>query len=125
MTGMDSTSVDEIVWRRFGSSHEKPCKRPSTITCAMWECQKANECQWNFATGERKKAPMIVKAEKEPILQFFGYTHLPETLQPVSQPFCELAEKIVSTLPRNPERTVALRKLLEAKDAAVRAALSK
>jgi len=26
-------------------------------------------------------------------------------------------------LPRNPERTVALRKLLEAKDAAVRAAL--
>ena len=28
-------------------------------------------------------------------------------------------------LPRNPERTVALRKLLEAKDAAVRAALTK
>lgn len=33
----------------------------------------------------------------------------------------ELAEKIVANLPRNPERTVALRTLLEAKDAAVRA----
>jgi hypothetical protein len=36
-----------------------------------------------------------------------------------------LAEQIVETLPRNPERTVALRKLLEAKDCAVRAALYK
>lgn len=37
----------------------------------------------------------------------------------------EPAETIVRTLPRNPERTVALRKLLEAKDCAVRAALMK
>jgi hypothetical protein len=35
-----------------------------------------------------------------------------------------MADRIVSTLPRNPERTVALRKLLEAKDAAVRALLA-
>lgn len=33
--------------------------------------------------------------------------------------------ELVNTLPRNPERTVALRKLLEAKDAAVRAVLAK
>ena len=65
----------------------------------------------------------------EPILQFFSYTHLPERLQAVSKPFCELALAIVNgqnthpPLPRNPERTVALRKLLEAKDAAVRAEL--
>jgi len=32
---------------------------------------------------------------------------------------------MMATLPRNPERTVALRKLLESKDAAVRAALAK
>ena len=61
--------------------------------------------------------------EEEPILQFFAYAHLPEALQAVSEPFGELAELIVSSLPRNPERTVALRKLLEAKDAAVRSAL--
>jgi hypothetical protein len=39
--------------------------------------------------------------------------------------FCGLAEHVVETLPRNPERTVALRKLLEAKDAAVRALIAK
>ena len=60
---------------------------------------------------------------KEPILQFFSYEHLPEKLKAVSKPFCDLADVIVDTLPRNPERTVALRKLLEAKDAAVRASI--
>jgi len=33
-------------------------------------------------------------------------------LQAVSRPFGDLATQIVETLPRNPERTVALRKLL-------------
>ncbi len=61
----------------------------------------------------------------EPIMQYFAYQHLPPHLQSVSEPFGRLAEEIVSTLPRNPERTVALRKLLEAKDAAVRAKLFK
>jgi hypothetical protein len=75
----------------------------------------------------------------EPILQFFAYAHLPPDLQAVSKPFCELAHAIAlgdnvpesgtctfgPPLPRNPERTVALRKLLEAKDAAVRAMLFK
>lgn len=60
----------------------------------------------------------------EPISQFFAYAHLPEKMQEVSKPFCELAEKLLA-LPRNPERSVALRKLLEAKDAAVRAVLFK
>jgi hypothetical protein len=58
---------------------------------------------------------------REPILQFFAYDHLPQELQKFSAPFGELAEWIVTMLPRNPERTVALRKLLEAKDAGVRA----
>ncbi len=61
----------------------------------------------------------------EPILQFFAFEHLPEKLQAVSKPFGQLAREIVDNLPRNPERTVALRKLLEAKDAAVRALVFK
>lgn len=61
---------------------------------------------------------------KEHIMQFFAFAHLPPHLQAVSKPFGELAETVL-TLPRNPERTVALRKLLEAKDAAVRALLAK
>jgi hypothetical protein len=60
----------------------------------------------------------------EPIMQFFSYGHLPKPLQDVSRPFCELAETIVANLPRNAERTVALRKLLESKDAAVRASIA-
>lgn len=61
----------------------------------------------------------------EPILQFFAYAHLKPDLQMVSKPFGELAENLVAHLPRNPERTVALRKLLEAKDCAVRATIYK
>lgn len=66
-------------------------------------------------------------AESQPdhIVQFFAYEHLPPALQEISRPFSELARTITETVPRNPERTVALRKLLEAKDAAVRARLAK
>ncbi len=63
--------------------------------------------------------------QSEYLLQFFAYSHLPDHLQKISRPFGELADKIVSDLPRNPERTTALRKLLEAKDCAVRAELFK
>lgn len=55
------------------------------------------------------------------IMQFFAYEHLPPDLQRVSKAFHALAEQIVRHLPRCPERTVCLRKLLEAKDAGVRA----
>lgn len=59
------------------------------------------------------------------LMQFFGYSHLPENLQTISKPFGELAEKINQDLPDNPEKTTALRKLLEAKDCAVRANIFK
>jgi hypothetical protein len=55
--------------------------------------------------------------------QFFRFEHLPLHLQAVSKPFGELAVHLIRTLPSNAERTVALRKLLEAKDCAVRALL--
>ena len=59
----------------------------------------------------------------EPLLQFFAYDHLPPALKDISKEFAVLAHWMVATLPRNPERTVALRKLLEATDCAVRAAI--
>ena len=67
----------------------------------------------------------IAEQSGEPIIQHFAYEHLPANLQVVSKPFGELALTLLETLPRNPERSVALRKLLEGKDAAVRAALAK
>lgn len=67
----------------------------------------------------------VVEQPPETIMQFFEYGHLGPKLQEVSRPFCELARRMVASLPRNAERTVALRKLLEAKDGAVRAFLAK
>lgn len=54
-------------------------------------------------------------------IPLFQYEHLPENLQERSKPFCELAKQIMNKWPSNPETTVALRKLREAKDAAVTA----
>lgn len=71
-------------------------------------------------------APAEFSAEQiaqDPILHFFHYAHLPPKLQSTSRMFFGLAQYVVEILPRNAERTVALRKLLEAKDAAVRANL--
>lgn len=59
------------------------------------------------------------------LIQFFIYDHLPSHLQEISKPFAELAEVLEKTLPSNPEKTTAFRKLLEAKDCAVRAAIFK
>lgn len=63
--------------------------------------------------------------QEEVIMQFFNYEHLPHDLQEISAPFCILARKIVSVLPRCAERSASLRKLLEAKDCAVRARIQK
>lgn len=71
------------------------------------------------APGEFSEAQLAA----DPILWFFYYAHLPPKLQNTSEHFCGMARYIVNELPRNAERTVALRKLLEAKDAAVRANL--
>jgi len=59
--------------------------------------------------------------KKHYLMQFFKYKHLPQDKQQHSKPFGKLAELIDETLPDNPEKTTALRKLLEAKDCAVRA----
>lgn len=68
-------------------------------------------------------ARMMMPDDDEPILQFFAYEHLREDLKDTSAPFGELARMLIAMLPANPERSVSLRKLLEAKDAAVRAKL--
>jgi hypothetical protein len=58
-----------------------------------------------------------------PIIRYFSHSHLPPHLQEVSMPFSQLAHHLDETLPNGPEKSTALRKLLESKDAAVRAAL--
>ena len=58
---------------------------------------------------------------EERLMKWFAYEHLPPILQEVSRRFYELATDMCESLEPGPERTVSLRKLLEAKDAAVRA----
>jgi hypothetical protein len=57
------------------------------------------------------------------IARYFEYGHLPQHLQEISQPFTVLAARMLLALPDGPELTVGLRKLLEAKDCFVRAAV--
>ena len=58
------------------------------------------------------------------ILRYFNYSHLPSSkLRHVSKQFYELAHAMLQKVPEGPETTAGLRKLLEAKDCFVRAAL--
>lgn len=59
------------------------------------------------------------------LMKFFSYDHLPPNLQLVSKPCYDLADKMDRFLPDSAEKTVGLRKLLEAKDCFVRASLEK
>lgn len=57
-------------------------------------------------------------------LRWFEYGHLPAHLAEVSQKFEQLAHELVGPLAlAGPQTTIALQKLIEAKDAAVRAAI--
>ena len=58
----------------------------------------------------------------EAILKYFEFSHLPPHLQEVSGKFHVLAYDMASRL-EGPELTAGLRKLLEAKDCFVRAAV--
>ena len=57
------------------------------------------------------------------MVKYFDHAHLPERLQTVSKPCHDLAQTMIDTLPDGPELIAGLRKLLEAKDCFVRAAL--
>jgi len=62
--------------------------------------------------------------DEDRMMKWFAYGHLPEHLQEVSIKFHEVASSLCELVAAGPERTVALRKLLESKDAAVRAKLN-
>lgn len=109
-----------------GAEHEAEVRVDGAVTNTL---KAGEEVSVNIWAGRRLEVREVSKATPdgpaEPILQFFAYDHLPAHLAAVSKPFGDLAGSIVLTLPRNAERTVALRKLLESKDAAVRALLAK
>ena len=74
--------------------------------------------QW--LQNQQVEEPLVAQY---PILRFFHYEHLPPHLRAISRPFCELACSMARMLPHNAETSAMLRKLLEAKDCAVRASV--
>ena len=76
--------------------------------------------------AEPIETPLVTGQDSTPsLLRYFDYGHLPAHLQRSSflKEFSHLADQLVQHLPASSERTFALRKLLESKDCAVRAAL--
>ncbi len=57
------------------------------------------------------------------VLKGFRIGHLREDLRGIVVSYADLVEQLLVRLPDGPETTVALRKLLESKDSAVRAAV--
>lgn len=55
------------------------------------------------------------------LMRYFAHAHLSDQLAAVSEPFAHLARTLLDILPDSAELTTALRKLIEAKDCAVRA----
>lgn len=68
--------------------------------------------------------PTDVKLNTERMLKWFEYLHFSPPIQVICKPFNEFATILCEQLMPGPERTVALRKLLESRDAAVRAKVS-
>lgn len=70
---------------------------------------------------ERTHTPVIENQNPSPLIRWFEYGHLPPHLQAISKPIGDLAKHLDSILASGAEKTTGLRKLLEAKDAFVRA----
>jgi hypothetical protein len=102
-------------------------------TCIITNCRNRAPATEPFCAKHREGTKMTEtihpapegftedQLKDDPILRYFHFAHLPSSLQVTSIKFYELACYMIVVLPRNAERSVALRKLLEAKDAAVRA----
>ncbi len=105
-------------------------ERESHAVFFLQEQEMTRQDAVNFINPGTAERPDLTESratfvEEEPLLQFFVDENLPEHLREHSKPFGDLARRLVETLPRNPQRTMALQKLLEAKDCAVRAKLFK
>ncbi|MEY4932527.1 MAG: hypothetical protein RLZZ403_847 [Pseudomonadota bacterium] len=67
--------------------------------------------------------PPAPAVTRNPIMRYFAYKHLPEHLQEVSRVVSGTAVLLDALLPEGPEKSAGMRKLFEAKDCFVRAAL--
>lgn len=89
----------------------------------------ADSC--NYEEGSAVVDPddvIVLKSKRNKqheLMQFFAYEHLPKEKQQYSKPFGILAKMLDENLPENSEKTAALKRLLEAKDCAVRSSFQR
>ena len=84
--------------------------------------------EFSTATTERMSAKYVddrgahshLPRYTEPMMRFFEYSELSPYAQIAAKPFLALAQEIESSHLPSPERTVALRKLLESRDCVMR-----
>lgn len=117
----ESTSCPDCIARRFVKTFNGGAMQSATLT--HWPTY--TPIVDDLVAEKRVFASFqACQPDDEPTLQWFTFGHLPPALQAISRPFAEMAYSFLA-LPRCAERAVALRKLLECKDAAVRAATLK
>lgn len=95
--------------------HHDQCPRQCEFCPALCLCA----CHQGDTVTAPQQHPAVAA-----VMQYFTFKHLPAHLKAVSRPIAELAQKMADTLPDNPAKTDGLKKLLEAKDYLVRAALA-
>ncbi len=73
------------------------------------------------------RGPAVIATGRHPgtqqLARWFTFDHLRDDLRPPSAACAALAQEMIDNLPDGPELTTGLRKLLEAKDCFVRAAI--
>lgn len=85
----------------------------------------ANTAYVDYRFAEKIVCENCYKNQALALIEYFEYKHLPEHLQAVSKAFGDVAQYANQKLPDGPEKVTGLRKLLEAKDCMVRAAICK
>lgn len=99
----------------------KDCGEPRSISDAVREA--AERAAQPARRGHAGDYDQPRNVDRPAIMRFFRWEHLPSPMRHVSQAFADLAEWMIANIPDSAERAAGLRKLLEAKDCAVRAAL--
>jgi hypothetical protein len=78
---------------------------------------------FTWARGDSKDADAVPPPDRRhAMLRWFAYKHLPEEMHRIATTFDAMAQWMVEVIPASDEATVAMRKLLESRDAAIRAA---
>jgi hypothetical protein len=123
-TQPNSISIDKP-YKVIDSGNSTPLEKLLLGSHCVYVALNTHTGDHELLTYQMYISDYVYLKEEHYLMQLFTYKHLPQHIQAVSKPICELAVHLDITLPNNPEKTTALRKLREAKDCAVTALLFK